>query len=85
MKHWEDFDSLEQAIMQEQIAYAFRYWVSLDPATRSRYLHPTISLDSLDFEINAEVAPAFIAWLQFTTITKVNELSGWNDMERNRR
>jgi hypothetical protein len=78
MRDWDDLDDATKAIMQEQMAYAFRYWVSLDPATRGRYLHPVISLDPDDFEIDGEAVPAFMAWAKLTTMTKVNELSGWN-------
>jgi hypothetical protein len=75
---WPDVSPDAQAIMRQQIAYAWRYWVSLDPATRRPSLHPRISLDPDDFEVDVDAVPAFIAWAKLTTMTVVNELSGWN-------
>jgi hypothetical protein len=54
------------------------FWVSLDPATRSQYLHPVIGLDPDDFEVDCQAFPAFMAWAKLTTMTVVNRLSGWD-------
>lgn len=75
---WEELSPATEEVVTEQIAYAFRYWVSLDPATRAKYLHPTISLDPEDFEVDGEAVPAFMAWAKLTTMTVVNRLSGWD-------
>jgi hypothetical protein len=45
MPDWNALDASTKAILEEQMAYAFRYSMSLDPASRARYLHPVISLD----------------------------------------
>ncbi len=75
---WADLPPAAQEVLTEQSAYAFRYWVSLDPATRSQYLHPVIGLDPDDFEVDCQAFPAFMAWAKLTTMTVVNRLSGWD-------
>jgi hypothetical protein len=84
MQDWNQIDARVKAMLQEELMYALRYWVSLDPATRSQYVHPVISLNPHDMDIDVEAVPGFMAWLKMNGMTKVSRLSGWAQATRER-